>query len=121
MSGSAGERDQLGLLSAVVSSHFGTRDQFCGRRFSHRLGQGRWFRDDSSTFFVCFVSIVVTSAPSQINRHQIPMVGDSCFRGRRMDRLDGKESICQPERKEDTDLVQMMETTRISFLILSLT
>ena len=67
--GSAGERDQLGLLRAVVSSHFGTRDQFCGRQFSHRLGQGRWFGDDSSTFFVYFVSTVVTSAPSQINRH----------------------------------------------------
>ena len=32
-------------------------------------GSGGWFGDDSSTFFVYFVSIVITSASSQINRH----------------------------------------------------
>ena len=35
-------------LRALVPDLFGTRDQFRGRQFFHRPGQGRWFGDDSS-------------------------------------------------------------------------
>ena len=36
-------------LKAAVPNLFGTRDQFRGRQFSHNLGVGGWFQDDSST------------------------------------------------------------------------
>ena len=32
------------------SKCFGTRDQFCGKRFSHGPGSGGWFQDDSSAY-----------------------------------------------------------------------
>ena len=35
-------------LRALVPDLFGTRDQFRGKQFFHRPGQGRWFGDDSS-------------------------------------------------------------------------
>ena len=39
------------LLSpnTVVPNLFGTRDQFCGRQFFHRLWGGQWVQDDTST------------------------------------------------------------------------
>ena len=41
---------QSGCLwsSTVIPQPFGTRAWFCGRHFSHRLGLGGWFPDDSS-------------------------------------------------------------------------
>ena len=44
-------------------------------------GGGRWSGDDSGTFIVHFVSIIVTSAPPQIIRHLILEVGVPCFKG----------------------------------------
>ena len=41
-------------------------------------GWGGWFPDDSSTFIVSFISIIITSA--QINKHQILKVGDHNIR-----------------------------------------
>ena len=53
---------------AAVPNLFGTRDQFCGRQFSHRLGAG-FGRFKHIPVMVCFIPITVTSAPPQIVRH----------------------------------------------------
>ena len=45
----------------TVPNLFGTRDQFCGRQFFHRLGTWRVVWDDSSTFIVHFVVAFVQS------------------------------------------------------------
>lgn len=44
-------------------------------------GGGRWSEDDSGTFTVHFVSIIVIAAPPQFIRHLILEVGDPCFKG----------------------------------------
>ena len=51
-----------GMFSrTTVPNLFGTRDQFCGRQFFHRLGTWRVVWDDSSTFIVHFVVAFVQS------------------------------------------------------------
>ena len=42
----------LRSLTTVVPNLFGTRDQFLGIQFFHRLGEGRWFQDDSSALYL---------------------------------------------------------------------
>ena len=44
------------LLYPAVSSHFGTRDRFHGRRFLHGVGrgQGGWFLGDFSALHVLY-------------------------------------------------------------------
>ena len=57
---------------AVVPNLSGTRDQFRGRHFLHRTGQGAWFGDDlSALYLLCtlFLSLLLLSAPPQIIRH----------------------------------------------------
>ena len=65
-------------IRAVVPNNFGTKDRFCGRQFFHEPGVGvrvsGWFKH--ITFSVNFISIIITSAPPQIIRHQILEVGD---------------------------------------------
>ena len=60
--------------NAAVPNLFGTREWF-------DKGRGRWSGDDSGTFIVHFVSIIVISAPPLIIRHLILEVGDPCFKG----------------------------------------
>ena len=60
----------LSSLEQQSPTFFGTRDQFRGRQFFHRLEVGRWFGDDSSLLnFWCTFSIIIKSVPLQIIRH----------------------------------------------------
>ena len=59
----------------VVPSLFGTRDQFHGRQFFHRMGAGGWGM--VSRWFKC-ITFIMLFIP-QI-RHYILEVGDLCFR-----------------------------------------
>ena len=65
---------------SVVPNLFSNMDWFRGRQFFHGAGQGWWqFQNDSSVlhFVVHFISIIITSAPPQIIRHQVPEAGTS--------------------------------------------
>ena len=50
------------------------------------------------TFIVHFLSIIITSAPLQIIRHQIPEVEDPCFRGNVSSDLRGETGHCLSSR-----------------------
>lgn len=65
---------------AAVPNLFGTRDQFRGRQFFHRprLEGGFGFRMIQVHSLCTFFSIIITSAPLQIIRHQILEVGSLC-------------------------------------------
>ena len=78
---------------AVVLNFFGTRDWFhgrfpqtWGRRYKVEMVSG-WFK--CITFIVHFISIIITSAPHQIIRHEIPEVGDPCSKKLHGDFPDG--------------------------------
>ena len=61
----------------MVPSVFGTGDQLRGRRFFHSLsGEMIWGQFKHMTSIVRFISIIITSAPPRINRHEIPEAGD---------------------------------------------
>ena len=60
----------LSSLEQPSPTFFGTRDQFHGRQFFHRLEVGRWFGDDSSLLhLLCTFSIIIKSVSLQIIRH----------------------------------------------------
>ena len=65
---------------ALVSDLFGTRDQFCRTFSMDRVREGGGFvMIQHITCVVHFISIIITSAPPQITRPQIPKAGDpSC-------------------------------------------
>ena len=66
-------------LSPSISVLYSTRDQFHGRQFFHGWG-GRWFWNGSSALHPLYFIIIITSAPPQIIRHQIPEAGDPRFK-----------------------------------------
>ena len=54
-----------------VPNIFGTRDEFCGRQFFHRLGPGEGDglgKIPAHYIIAHFVFIIITSAPPQIIR-----------------------------------------------------
>ena len=62
---------------APVSDLFGTRDQFCRTFSMDRIREGGGFvMIQHITCIVHFISIIITSAPPQITRPQIPKAGD---------------------------------------------
>ena len=58
----------------AVPTLFGTRGWFCGRRFFHGQAMGVYGMIQAH-----FSSIIITSAPPQIIRHQIAEVVDPCY------------------------------------------
>ena len=67
------------MFTAVVPNHFGTRDRFRGRQFFLKPeGDGFGMSQEH------FISVIITSVPPQIIRHQTLMmgrVGDPWFTG----------------------------------------
>ena len=58
------------VFQAAAPNLFGTRDQLHGRQFFHGWGQGGG-PDDSSTFPMHFISVIIPPLSPQIIRHQI--------------------------------------------------
>ena len=71
----------MGVSTAVVPRLFGTRNWFHGRQIFQRLGRGvlvsGWLK--CTAFIVYFV--IISSAPPQTIRYQIPEIVDPCPRG----------------------------------------
>ena len=71
----------------MIPNLSGTRDQFRGRQFFHKYNVGGWGRGmvsrifQGTTFMVHFTSMIITSVPPQIIRHETPEVGDPCTGG----------------------------------------
>ena len=81
------DSDEAGDTSyqPAVLNLFGTGDQFHGRQFFYRKGRrvvaAMVLREfEHILFIVHFIFILITSAPPQIIRHQIPEVGDPCYK-----------------------------------------